>query len=332
MKKIVFILFILWNSLSVFEAEEFNYYWRNNITGEYILDTLDLQNYLNPQFKYKSNGNKQNMTITGFYYNSDSVKFIDEIQNGRIIKSTYFKKDNNTELYVKHFYYDDDMRPVHITIELRNDDTGLNNHYTYFVSLFFTYTSKNNIAYKGVRRQKTRTYEEYILSSGNFNLHYDPVTIKSTIMRIQGMNSAFFETTENFVQKDDEVIYECYNNDLLSAKQRTDKNYMLTQIYDLGGNVLEKTETKLSDTLETYTIFSEGVIFANQISEILFSANALKVAKIIENNVPSGIITVQSLDENFRIEAGKIFGGELVLPVDIFSHIPLYLNQIKYRF
>ena len=89
MKKLFFILFILWNSLVVSEAEEFNYYWRNNITGEYILDTLALQKYLNPQFRYKSNENKQNMTVTGFYYNSDNVKFIDEIQNGRIIKSSY---------------------------------------------------------------------------------------------------------------------------------------------------------------------------------------------------------------------------------------------------
>jgi hypothetical protein len=332
MKKLFFILFILWNSLVVSEAEEFNYYWRNNITGEYILDTLALQKYLNPQFRYKSNENKQNMTVTGFYYNSDNVKFIDEIQNGRIIKSTYFNKADNTELYVKHFYYDDLMRPVHITIELKGDGPEVKNQYTYFVSLFFTYNSKNTIAYKGVRCQKSKTYEEYILSSGNFDVHYNPVTIRSTIMRIQGMNSAFFETTENFMQKGDEVIYECYSNDLLSAKQRTDKNYMLTQIYDSGGNIIEKTEKKLNDTLETYSIFSAGTIFDNQISEILFSANALKIAQIIENNVPNGIITVQSLDENFRIKAGKIFSGELVLPVDIFSHVPLYLNQIKYRF
>jgi hypothetical protein len=85
----------------------YNYYHRNK-DGTFILEIIDETNLPVPLHRqnvlYTNNNVK---SVTGFYYGTDKIKFIDEIKENKITKSIYFD-DNGKEISVWHYDYSDD--------------------------------------------------------------------------------------------------------------------------------------------------------------------------------------------------------------------------------
>ncbi len=76
---------------SLFSLDAYNIYYRNNITGRVELLS---NNKADANIRYIVEKDGNDMTITGYYYDSDKIKFIDSIKDRFLYNSTYFSKEN----------------------------------------------------------------------------------------------------------------------------------------------------------------------------------------------------------------------------------------------
>ena len=95
MKKKIYILFIF-ISVYCFADESFSFYKRN-VDGSFLLDNRN-QDELYKNIFYLKRKNARKEEVFSNYYQSDRIKFIDEITDGRIVKTTYYAYDSGKEI------------------------------------------------------------------------------------------------------------------------------------------------------------------------------------------------------------------------------------------
>jgi hypothetical protein len=90
-------------------SEEIYNYYSRNLDGTYTLDNIDYasagENVL--PFKYTKETVDNNIQIVGYYYNFDKIKFIDKMENRKIISTRYFDFEGETIIEVEYSYKDD---------------------------------------------------------------------------------------------------------------------------------------------------------------------------------------------------------------------------------
>ena len=72
---------------NLFSLDVYNIYHRNDLTGRVELIS---NKKADANIRYIAGKNGNDMTITGYYYDSKKIKFIDSIKDGLLYKSTYF--------------------------------------------------------------------------------------------------------------------------------------------------------------------------------------------------------------------------------------------------
>jgi hypothetical protein len=81
------------------DSEAFYNYYHRNSDGTFILEQIDVAVIDIDLFSYKVDKEYRNdsvlSTITGYYYKSDDIKFIDTVVDNRVIKSQYFDRSNS---------------------------------------------------------------------------------------------------------------------------------------------------------------------------------------------------------------------------------------------
>jgi hypothetical protein len=117
------------------DSEAFYNYYSRNPDGTFILDQIDVSGIGVDLFSYKvSHKDNATSSITGYYYQSDIVKFIDTIMDNRIVKTEYFNRFNSS-IYTRINSYGRDgfINNVTITQEYNKDSkNGINRIWIFF--------------------------------------------------------------------------------------------------------------------------------------------------------------------------------------------------------
>jgi hypothetical protein len=75
----------------------YNYY-RRNLDGTFVLEQIDASKAGVGLFRYKAAYDRHNRvsSVTGYYYQSDTVKFVDSVMENRVFKTEYFNRFNSS--------------------------------------------------------------------------------------------------------------------------------------------------------------------------------------------------------------------------------------------
>jgi hypothetical protein len=212
LKKYVFLYLIVISQLCNVWADEnsneiyYNYYHRNP-DGTFILEQIDVSGIGVDLFSYKVNyDNNVIISITGYYYQSDVVKFIDTIQYDRIVNTKYFNRFNpSVYTRVNLYRVDGFMSSVIITHEYGKDLKNGRNE-TSTARIFFEKDPLGlNYNYYAIRVQESdygllggwaffipgatvnaigNTLGRYMVSEGQVNQNYQPLYISSKTITI----------------------------------------------------------------------------------------------------------------------------------------------------
>jgi hypothetical protein len=135
---------------------------------------------------------------------SDAIKFIDEIKNGKIVRTEYFGPENGESIYERKNEYEGDMLK-------RIAITGKYDQRYGMIRMFFSAIegttdmkyigigiSEGSDAHLKVFSSEGRVYSSYTFSEGLINKEYQPLEIKSTIVKVLAQKSRFED-----IQKED---------------------------------------------------------------------------------------------------------------------------------
>ncbi len=234
-------------------SRRFNHYSRNEITGTFEIKNVD---NVPEEYKiaYESKGNK----IIGYYYNSSVVKFIDELDGNRILKTTYFNKADHEIVYEKFYFYNKDGSIKSFEFNIKNYK-DIN---TCSVKCFFT-KDVSDIKFNAVCVIKRGETEQHVISEGNFTKDYKPVKIKGRGINFDNKNllSYSYSLDEDFSITSDSYSYNLNVNGILheSKEMYTEKGVKLfyEAFYDASGK--EKASKSYSLEGETITqVFVTG--------------------------------------------------------------------------
>jgi hypothetical protein len=169
--------------------------------------------------------------ITGYYYQSDKVKFIDHVYRDKIIKSQYFSYEDGNIIFDRFNVYDGKNRLVYITIKGK-DFPGFQNYTDVYIRVVFSYDREDGmIDYTGYRLmdfqdESYKAHQYSMYSQGTVNKRYMPVEVTTKISNlavvevkssnndaiwIAPLSYTYYETYEYADTKDDEAaIYTVY--------------------------------------------------------------------------------------------------------------------------
>jgi hypothetical protein len=110
-------------------GDTFNYYYRN-LDGTYILKNIDSQEQKIEYSRYVSEETAGGRFIKGYYYTTEILKFVDEIENERVINTTYYDKEGNVVYTRKNSY---DANGILISFEI---ESGCHDFFFYSINEF----------------------------------------------------------------------------------------------------------------------------------------------------------------------------------------------------
>lgn len=121
---------------NLFSLDVYNIYHRNDLTGRVELIS---NKKADANIRYIAEKNGNDMTITGYYYDSKKIKFIDSIKDGLLYKSTYFSKEEK-KIYERNYTYNDNKQVKYI--ETRTFKTSAKKFYSqhFFVKKTMKFT------------------------------------------------------------------------------------------------------------------------------------------------------------------------------------------------
>ena len=267
MKKLIFYLLFIF-SLDICFGESYNYYQRNELTGSYQIKNLEKvpEQY---HFVYSLQDNQ----IIGYYYNSTIIKFIDTINENRVIKSTYFSKDPGNVLCEKEFFYGDDSEIHAFTYKQMNDKGDV----VYEIKSFFS-KSEDKIIYNSYVSIINEDLKNTIIQKGLLSKEYQPIELKSSgiVMYDNFKIAQTYNVEEEFFFDDFEVVLKFFQNGKLAQISRKFSDDKLSEYEEINFNENEEE------------IRSKKYILSDSILTQIFktnyeSINEYKYSKIDEN-------------------------------------------------
>jgi hypothetical protein len=182
--------------------EEFYNYYHRNSDGTFVLEQINVSETGVVLFLYKAGYDKRNRisSVTGYYYQSDDVKFVDTIANNRVVKTEYFNRFNPS-VYTRTNSYrvDGFMNSIAITHEYNGDSGKETNR----IWIFFEIDPLGmNYDYYAIRVQESDyglsgatiidipgasatwgdVISSYMVSEGKVNRKYQPLLVMSKLI------------------------------------------------------------------------------------------------------------------------------------------------------
>lgn len=215
---------------NLFSLDVYNIYHRNDLTGRVELIS---NKKADANIRYIAEKNGNDMTITGYYYDSKKIKFIDSIKDGLLYKSTYFSKEEK-KIYERNYTYNDNKQVKYI--ETRTFKTSAKKFY----SQHFFRQENNEIhcdfIINTIISNSQQTVHENQIGSIVFSNEYTPIKRTKKIMRYDALskktNIGNFQ--EIWTKNDHGYTYSTYlENNLLYkyTETTTHDSFMLENEY-----------------------------------------------------------------------------------------------------
>ena len=291
------ILFFLFNILlSSCFGLTYNYYLRNELSGSYEIKNLE-----NIPDEYLFEYSMQDNQIIGYFYNSSVIKFVDETEGNKVIKSTYFAKESGKILYEKLFIYGDDSKIKSFKYN-QLDDKG---NIVYETESFFI-NRDDIIKYNSTGIMENGKFEQKIIIDGLLSKDYTPVQYNSygIIIDLKNNCSHFFNVEEVFSFDNYNISSKLFQNGkLCKTKTRyidngtkkydeinfdTDEKYVSSKQYILNGSTLTQIMKTDSEKVNKYSY--------SKIGDYCFLLNYVdwKNSQVIKIEIQDEIVYVKS--------------------------------------
>jgi len=297
LKPFIAIIFFL---PSLLFGEEFNYYNRNR-DGTFELKNINIEFMEDmPAFPvYHFSADNEDQTIAGYYYSTDILKFIDVIEDDRLVSSIYFDIEGHI-LYAKKYIYDA-RRLKQIEIMLRSVDRYYWSHST----IEYTDISVNFQSFRTTEmldfEDHMRWYRRYFVASGSLNSNLEPYS--TDLISVLSNNDASYARehfTEKFTYNDNNSLeeYKLFNNeDVIVYSRRITfedlKNIIIENYYDKQENIIHSKIITVINNVRT-----ERVVIVPDF-ESLLEHQVVKVAENFEFiNYGNNKYSLKSQDES----------------------------------
>ena len=239
--------------MSICYTQSFNYYSRNEITGSFVLMNID-----GVPDEYKITYELKDNKVTGYYYDSSNVKFIDEVKDNRVQRTVYYDKKSASAIFEKNFYYNDngDIKCVEFCL------TDSKNQNKYEAKYFFRWEGLE-LVYNAYCSAHKGSVVQHAVSEGFFSAGYEPLEIHSECIYIeQKHNTSLFSSLDESFSYDAKGLhtYKLFvNGSLKETKEisfKDDAKLMNEFHYDSEGTVEVSKRYTWKDSILTQEFFT----------------------------------------------------------------------------
>lgn len=239
----------------------YNFYERDIFFGQYI---LTYKENINSEINYKIEYSDERVVITGYYFNSNKIKFIDTYLNNKLVNTEYFSKLEK-KIFERTYKYDNEGRIILVETNVRNENSKLK----YLSKNYFEYSNKkiNVNCFTNYSLTKNTKLENYYCM-GNLILNnlYKPLVAHSKILISSDEKGDFLDISEKWNYKKAGYDYQC------------DVNSQKKCFYSFN---LNKGITKNKE------FFEDKKMFYKEYYEIL--ENNIFITKYYDNNIQENI-------------------------------------------
>ncbi|GHV92150.1 hypothetical protein AGMMS50268_26530 [Spirochaetia bacterium] len=315
-KRILLIIFLFFAANVLYAdidnvEKKYNYYHRNT-DGTYILENINETGYI-PFFSYVAvNKNLYTEKIIGYYYGTNIIKFIDEIDRGKIKRIEYHDKNTGEIIFSQiNTYEKEKLNSVSIV------DKKLEGRISYLKIFFRKDLNGENLLYSGFQVREVDVHSffdlydfKFITSEGIFNQDYLPIKKTSSVIRKEDENFRSYILDESYLysEKKELVDYSLFLNDkmiLTESIEKDENSTTVTRRYfnRINGNDYLAFKNIYQDDLKYEYVYEYGKLTKQNpsVSRFKFYKNDLFVQYNIDysdiNEYETGEFTLCGTDE-----------------------------------
>jgi hypothetical protein len=322
MKKIIMLSTILFWMINKVNSDQIYNYYRRNIDGSYNIANIEEKMGIN-YFKYLLMDDGKEKKVIGYYYNKDTIKFVDIINKNNNIESSKYFDINNNLVYHLVYIYDLNNKLVSLIIECTNDSFV-------FRSMIEIVYINNIICIKANRYIKNTLAELNIVSSKSLDSNYLPLYNETVV--IGNINNILqsFKLIEIYKYDNTKIqTYEAYENGSKVVIEEYEYNENLIVIeekrYDIDGifyikviktdGIIVEEKIKTIDGVEFELIYSiyeieKGLFFKNNDTDyfLICDDEIVTLKKVEEQFIPTQYYL------NLRIKLDPFFDFRFISP------------------
>jgi hypothetical protein len=332
MRKFLVFIFFTYFFVSFVSADDiFNYYIRNND------GTFELKNISEDKikyFRYRLIDNEKAKNIIGYYYGTDKIKFIDTVQNNRIISSNYYYYDRDVVFYETKYSYEND-RLISIAINL------MDGRLYYFCDIELDYlTDSIEITIKRLLKIKTDELHQTTTITGKSYLYNSkqPYLSLLNIIVDNGDNRLVYNTREeyNYYDNGNMEIYKITNTDtnkIVYIKEieydgNINNNIEIVNRFDENGDFIFQKKIINNNNEIQESICAVPNFNASQYYKIENVAECLIIRYDNDVNNPSCFLQCQDESVSFKTFEHNLYPETTTLKfnLDPFLDFPLIQN------
>lgn len=289
MKKLVVFIFFTFLGFSGF-GESYNYYDRGGILGKYTIKNE--KDSIFSGFKYELKDDE----VIGYYYLSDSIKFIDKISDGKVLSTVYYDR-NGKKISETCKSYDDDGNPLCIKLDINDSDREI----SYKENVFFNY-GREKITCSAEQLLDSKIYQR-IISDGAFSLSFEPLKLASKSIRTidnKGIVDNFFE--EYSYNQNNGMVYRIFNNEKIQYEKIKTEFETIERTYATNQKIETEKILKMYDDK-----IHQSMIYKDTKTEIEITLRNPELKFEIKQEKEKNITMITTLDESITIIKDNIF-------------------------
>jgi hypothetical protein len=231
-------IFIVLSPVMAEIDEDYNYYHRNR-DGTFLLEKLDETDMPVPLFRYVVQRQDQDVKkISGLYYGTGKIKFIDNMEQDKIIRSEYFDFVTGASVFVRlNTYTDGALSDVSISVT--------NTKWDIFQKRCFFSQDPHNpellhyMSYQILETSAAFRADKYLFLKGIFNKEYLPVEIETNaVALVRESGQAFLQDVmrESYIYNDKGLLTHWVR------EHSADKTKNQFSMEESGTTITKKTE------------------------------------------------------------------------------------------
>lgn len=295
MKRILFVFLIVFNFFNIF-SETYNYYERNEKSGEIILKNIEYSSkYDFPKYELSEN------QVIGYYYKSEFVKFIDIISDGKIISTKYFVPDSN-EICNKKYFYDSTNRLIKKSVKLNDEKRKI-----FYKATFFLKYCENYIELTA-HKQLNGNFNMFVLTEGKLDFRYNPIEITNYIEKDINESISIYKNVEKY-------LYDKKNRLLALNIKSNDKKVWSEKI--------KYSKNQTQKIIETFNFDGEK---ESRKTDVYKNSQLIQILEF-NNSESKKSFNYQVIDNAFKIKSFINFLGEEEIIFEILDEIIAVSNN-----
>ena len=303
-KKLLLFILCLGISRVVFSNEIFNYYERENFSGKYVLSNETDEIFSG--FKYELKDNR----ITGYYFSSNIIKFIDKISEEKINSTVYFNRSGEKIAEIQYFYDDDGKTK---SIDFRINDTV--KKISYREKIFFS-RAQENLKYFS-EQQFEGKFSQTVISDGTFSFDYFPILIRNKSIRMSNDIGIVDNFNEEYCYKNDGIHYQLFTGEQLQYEKIKYIDSMLEKSYNDEKELETEKILNYKDNKLVQTLIHKDSAIKNEFN---FQRICKKIK--VQSEKDKSVTIITSLDEKISIIGDSIFSTLFI--ENFFEENPYY--------